>query len=223
MGKETDNIFELLQQWRKYTSRYEPDLRSFGKWLSEQADVSGNQGEEKVENTPFKERYINDTVPLEDQIVLHWGRLQRFTHLWSRKAMKNLPIRSIEEFGLIKSVELMGSVRKSDLVRYTLLETTTCFEMIKRLVRAGYMHEEIDPDDRRSRKVMLTARGKSLSAESETQLRQLSRLLIGNINSAQKQALLEVIRELDDFHGRLYLHHAEASLSGMLDWLEDKR
>lgn len=216
MGKETEKILELLHFWQEYTTDNAQDLKAFGIWLSKRQETGHEKKDIGNEGKPFRDRYIHKQVPLEDQIVLHWGRLQRFTHLWSRKALKDLPINSMEEFGLIKSVELIGKARKSDLVQYTLLETTTCFEMIKRLVKSGYLQEEIDSEDRRSRLVYLTEEGKQLSADCDNHVRQLSRLLIGNINLQQKQSLLEVLRDLDNFHGKLYENSSEKSLKEML-------
>lgn len=217
MGKETEKILRLLTYWKEFSEKESGDLAAFGKWLETHAgNQIGQPSSEPKDNGSFRDQYIHDDVSVEDRIVLLWGRLQRFTHLWSRKALKDLPLHSIEEFGLIKTVELLREVRKSDLVKHTLMETTTCFEMIKRLVRAGYLEEEVDPDDRRSRKVSLTSKGKLMSEKSEPQIKMLARLLIGNINQSQKLALLDVLQSLDGFHTELYSSHPESSLEDML-------
>lgn len=217
MGKETEKILRLLTYWKEFSEKESGDLAAFGKWLETHAENQIAQpSPEPKDNASFRDQYIHDDVSVEDRIVLLWGRLQRFTHLWSRKALKDLPLHSIEEFGLIKTVELLREVRKSDLVKHTLMETTTCFEMIKRLVKAGYLEEEVDPDDRRSRKVSLTRKGKLLSEKSEPQIKMLSRLLIGNISQSQKLALLDVLQALDGFHTELYSSHPESSLEDML-------
>jgi len=216
MGKEVQNIIALLHQWQKFSSEKGGDFHAFGKWLTEQTSTENTEAGEKETAAEFKNRYLHDKIPLEDQVVLYWGRLQRYTHLWSKKALKDLPINSMEEFGLLKSVQLLGKARKSDLVRFTLTEATTCFEMIKRLVKAGYLHEEIDPEDRRSRLVRLTAKGEALSKESEKQVRLLSRLLIGDLSTQQKLELLGVLKDLDSFHGKLYERDAHESLENML-------
>lgn len=217
MGKETEKILQLLSYWKEFTEKESGDLSAFGKWL----EVHANDQQEVITHTTeaatsFRDQYIHDEVSVEDRIVLLWGRLQRFTHLWSKKALKDLPLHSIEEFGLIKTVELLREVRKSDLVKHTLMETSTCFEMIKRLVKAGYLEEKVDPKDRRSRKVSLTQKGRLLSEESEPQIKMLSRLLIGNINQSQKLALLDVLHTLDGFHSELYIQKPDSPLEDML-------
>ncbi len=215
MGKETEKILQLLSYWKEFTEKEPADLSAFGKWLQEQAESQDEKQATEGEK-PFRDQYIHDEVSVEDRLVLLWGRLQRFTHLWSRKALKDMPLHSIEEFGLIKTVELLREVRKSDLVKHTLMETTTCFEMIKRLVKAGYLEEKVDPEDRRSRKVSLTKKGMLLSVESEPQIKMLSRLLIGNISQSQKLALLDVLQALDGFHSELYSKRPDSTLEDML-------
>jgi DNA-binding MarR family transcriptional regulator len=203
MGKETEKILELINYWKEFTEDHTADLSDFGRWLQKKElptpELSSNRPD-----TSFRDRYIHEQVPVADQIVLHWGRLLRFTQLWSKKAVSGLPINSVEEYGLLKSVALLGSVRKSVLVKSTLLETTTCFEMIKRLAKAGYLAEDVDPDDKRSRKVSLTGEGKVLTDRCDIEMKKLSTLLLGNISEAQKSSLLEVLRSLDTFHAGLY-------------------
>jgi DNA-binding MarR family transcriptional regulator len=215
MGKETEKILELLGYWQEYQkqSSKKEDVLDFARWLQKNIR-SENQPAPEEE---IRDQYIHDKVSLEKQIALLWARLQRFTHLWSRKAVQDLPLHSTEEFGLLKVVELTGSIRKSDLVKYTLMESTTCFEMIKRLVRAAYLREETDPDDRRSRKVSLTQKGKELSAASEENMRLLSTLLIGDINKEEKKQLHAILERLDRFHSECYEEDRGDDLRSMLE------
>jgi DNA-binding MarR family transcriptional regulator len=216
MSKEVEKVIELLTHWKEFSETGESSLKAFGRWLQENDEIFATV-ETKNTDVSFRNRYIHSQVPLEDQIVLHWGRLLRFTHLWSKKALKNLPISSTEEFGLLKTVELMGSARKTDLVKFTLLETTTCFEMIKRMVRSGFLREEVDPDDKRSRRVSLTQEGKKLSKRSDVEVKKLSHLLIGNIHKKQKIALLQVLQDLDNFHAKVYERESDQSIDQILE------
>ena len=215
MSKEVEKVIELLAHWKEFAEAEDGSLKEFGRWLQDKEKTTAIN-EAEVTDVSFRDRYIHSQVPLEDQIVLHWGRLLRFTHLWSKKALKNLPISSIEEFGLLKTIELMGSARKTDLVKYTLLETTTCFEMIKRMVRSGFLQEEVDPDDKRSRRVSLTQKGKKLSESSDVEVKKLSRLLIGDIHKEQKIALLQVLQDLDNFHAKVYEKESDQSIDQIL-------
>lgn len=215
MSKEVEKIIELLAHWKDFSQTEKPNLKAFGSWLQKKTD---NSYSEKAADTDmaFRDQYIHSQVPLEDQIVLHWGRLVRFTHLWSKKALKDLPISSVEEFGLLKTIELMGSARKTDLVKFTLLETTTCLEMIKRMVRAGFLKEEVDAGDKRSRRVSLTKEGEKLSQKSDVEVKKLSRLLIGDIQQDQKIALLNVLQHLDNFHAKVYEKEGDQNIDQVL-------
>lgn len=214
MGKETEKILELLNYWQEYIGNHTPELSGFAQWL---LDHKGKETEKKPQaedgdyHSPSK-HYILEEYSLDDQITLFWGRLIRYTHLWSKKALQNLSIHSIEEYGLLKSVELLKSARKSDLVKYSLLESTTCFEMIKRLVRTGFLKESVDTQDKRSRRVALTSQGKKTISEADVQMKQLSALLMGDLNEEQKTELLLLLRQLNLFHENLYHSDRKPSL-----------
>ncbi|MFW5726647.1 MAG: MarR family winged helix-turn-helix transcriptional regulator [bacterium] len=217
MGKETKKILELLSHWEEYQQQAleEGDIAGFGSWLQHkyQPKLTVQPGAKQA----FRDQYIHDKVSTDKQIALLWGRLQRFTHLWSRKAVQGLPINSTDEFGLIKTVDLLGSVRKTDIARYILVESTTCFEMIKRLVKAGFLKEETDPEDRRSRLVSLTKKGKELSILSERNMLLLGKLLIGNMQEEQKVRLHALLKQLDQFHSELYEQDKDHSLEDLLE------
>lgn len=216
MGKETEKILQLLSYWQQYIQDNPPDVTAFAQWLLDHADTTAaNESPKDNHNSPSK-HYILPTYSLDDQIALFWGRLIRYTHLWSRKALQGLRINSLEEYGLLKSVELLKSARKSDLVRYSLLETTTCFEMIKRLIRAGYLKESVDEQDRRSRRVALTSKGKESIGEADQQMKQLSMLLTGDLQQKQKADLLQLLRQLNIFHENLYHSDRKSSLDEMM-------
>ncbi|MDF9796868.1 DNA-binding MarR family transcriptional regulator [Catalinimonas alkaloidigena] len=217
MGKETEKILQLLNYWQAFTRQNEGDIFSFAKWLTKIAE----EQEQKVENDSSRDspsqKYIHHTYSIDDQLTLLWGRLIRYTHLWSRKALQNLHINSVEEYGLLKSVQLLKKARKSELIKFSLLESTTCFEMIKRLEKAGYLRETVDTLDKRSRLVSLTAKGKKTIVDADLQMKKLSNLLMGDLDEVQKHELLEMLRQLNVFHENLYQADKNASLDDMLN------
>lgn len=219
MGKETEKILQLLNYWQEYISNHSPDVHAFACWLIDQKEKEAektHKSEGGEYDSPSR-HYILAKYSLDDQITMLWGRLIRYTHLWSKKALQGLSIHSLEEYGLLKSVELLKSARKSDLVRYSLLENTTCFEMIKRLIRAGYLVESVDEEDKRSRRVALTSQGKDSIREADQRMKQLSMLLAGDLEEAQKSDLLQLLRQLNLFHENLYHSDRKSSLDEMLD------
>ncbi|MEK6478914.1 winged helix DNA-binding protein [Catalinimonas sp. 4WD22] len=220
MGKETEKILQLLNYWQKYTHQHDDDLFSFANWLSVQIE----KGDKKVKDTQETEspskQYIHHEYSLDDQLTLLWARLIRYTHLWSKKALQDSHINTVEEYGLLKSVELLKKARKSDLIKFSLLESTTCFEMIKRLEKAGYLAETVDPQDKRSRLVSLTSQGKKTVADADLHMKKLSKLLMGDLGEKQKSELLLLLRKLNVFHENLYQTDRNASLDDMLNQSE---
>ncbi|WPP51556.1 MarR family winged helix-turn-helix transcriptional regulator [Catalinimonas niigatensis] len=216
MGKETEKILQLLNHWQRYIKDNPPELSAFAQWLlDKKPDVPENEITKINHDSPSR-HYILSEYSTDDQISMLWGRLIRYTHLWSKKALQNLSIHSLEEYGLLKSVELLKSARKSDLVRYSLLENTTCFEMIKRLIRSGFLKESVDSEDKRSRRVATTLKGKKVLQEADQQMKQLSVLLMGDLEEEQKYDLLQLLQQLNIFHENLYHSDRKGLLNKMM-------
>jgi len=214
MGKEIEKILELLVYWKEYSKEGKTDIYEFAHWLLKN-DVNYTPKESEDHQYP-SQQYISSTYTVDDQLTLFWARLVRYTHLWSKKALHDLPISSVEEYGLLKSVQFLRNAKKSDLISYSLLETTTCFEMIKRLIKSAYLQESVDPNDRRSRLVQLTKKGEEIIAEADQNMRQLSVLLMGDLNKPQKEELLKYLSQLNLFHEKLYHDKREATFDQLL-------
>lgn len=216
MGKETEKILQLLNYWQEYTHQHDDDIFSFANWLSVQQDKRDEKVKDTQETGSPSKQYIHHEYSLDDQLTLLWARLIRYTHLWSRKALQNSHINTVEEYGLLKSVELLKKAKKSDLIKFSLLESTTCFEMIKRLEKAGYLAETVDPQDKRSRLVSLTTQGKKTIGDADLHMKKLSKLLMGDLKVEQKSDLLLLLRKLNIFHENLYQTDRNATLDDML-------
>ena len=193
----TDRLPEglaLLQAWDSY-SQENPDatLAGFGAWLQH------TQGSPKETTVP-----TSLSSSLDEDLFSLWGRLMRFTERWAKRAFEETPIRTLEEHGILMYIAQHGSPTKSEVAQHSLMEQTTCLEILKRLQRQELLSEFKDPNDRRSRRVELTEAGRYL-VKDELQMRgkQLASLMAGPMPTNAKLQLVGQLQELAQFQANL--------------------
>ena len=201
-------IHELVGYWLEYAEkRSDSSLLAFSKWLQNRLkpiNADQNKMETNIEN-----------VRLEIGQV--FGRLINYTENWGKLAFKDLPIRQFEDFGILMTVQHIGNPSKNELANLLIIEKSTVFEIIKRLVRDGLLKESIDQDDKRIRRVSLTKEGGKIAEKARQQAMKVSVLLMGDSNDEEIYTFLEKFKELDRFHELKYAQKGVSSIDDLLD------
>ncbi len=206
---------DLLSYFGEFSELHpEDNLEDFADWLSERVKQKNN---EVALVSEFSELPFTPEKPHLDEYISHLlGRLARFAILWSKKMFEDVPIRTMEEYGILMIIARSPNINKSDIAYQSLFETTTCLEIIKRLRRMELLVEEPDETDRRSRKVSLTKAGQVLVKQCEQQLIDFSRLMVGQLSKEEKEALAGAFGKLNGFHGKIYAQHRDATLEQII-------
>lgn len=188
---------ELIDHYLEFVdSNHEQDLAGFAEWLQDRTRV-----EDKLE--PHLQSEISNKG-LVLAIAEHWGRLSQFTAVWGKMAFQSLPINTFAEYGLLKVTAELNIPTKTDLVEMSMLEKSTCYEIIRRLQQLELIEEKKDQQDKRIRRVKLTAEGEKWIKQGDEQLAKIARVLVGDLNRKNQSQLLGMLLQLNNFHARLY-------------------
>ena len=87
---------------------------------------------------------------------------------------------------------------------HNLTETTSGADIIRRLVKSGYIEEFDDEQDKRSRRVKITGKGKQMMFEVFKEMTTTSRIIAGNLNHEEKLYLLYYLNKLENLHKSIY-------------------
>lgn len=209
-------IKELLEYWLDYAkTEAKPELSGFSKWLFlllfENPDESFTSRGEALASQ-------NGTT-LDFQIGYLFGRLTRYSEMLGKKTFRGLVIRSFEEYSLLKNIDIMGNPPKSELARASLMENSTCFEMINRMKKHGLLRDEVDESDKRSRRVSLSEQGKEVMDLADQRANLASRLLVGLLKNKDKSELLNHLIYLNEFHEKIHQEHGAESLDDLIKLL----
>lgn len=191
-----DDVIELLQAYQKFTKTGKAgDFATFGDWLKQEFSP--------VEDYLTDEEEVNK-AGLDVMASYLIGGISNFVDVWVKLTYQDLPLHSLGDFGIIKTVEYAINPTKKMIVEASVMERTTVIESIKRLIKEGVLKEEIDQEDRRKRRVSLTKKGEELVEVLNEKMTALGSLLIGNISDTEKKSLLPILKKLLHFHEHLY-------------------
>jgi MarR family transcriptional regulator, lower aerobic nicotinate degradation pathway regulator len=191
--------YELLRTLIEKVEAFEnenPDatplsVENFNLWL-----ING----QKQGNSDSFSRVEEFENPLEINIGSFIGGLYRYVKMYSKKALENSPINTIEEFTFLAVTWERNSISKTDLITRNVIEKTTGMAIIKRLLNLGFLHQTGSETDGRSQMVSLTDEGKNVLMKLFGEMSKVSVIASGQLTKEEKQTLQNILKKLDDFH-----------------------
>lgn len=191
-----EHLRNLIQEWMEFTAiQPEGDVTAFSRWVLQK----------QQEAPPVRQE------PIRESIGFQLGQLIRFVNIWEKKAFADLPLRGFMEFGALATVAQAGFPRKSDVVKELLVEPSTGFEVLKKLVREGFLSEIDDSGDHRTVRLKLSPLGRRVLAETGARVSELSGLLLGTLSNTEMMELERQLLLLNQFHFGFYESHKSAS------------
>lgn len=191
-----DNIIQLLKDYQEFTNKHgTDDFVLFGETLKQKY----SQPDTYETNEPtVNEAGLN---VIASHIL---GGLTSFVETWIKLSYEDLPLLSLGDFGIIKTIEMMQTPSKKEVADKQIMERTTCIESMKRLMKAGLLEELTDDNDKRIKRVKLSKNGKALVPKIDQRMMALSNLLMGNLSDMEKKSMIPILKKLSNFHHDLY-------------------
>lgn len=189
------NLLEKVESYEKQRPLEHITLADFAQWLAH--DIQQNDAQYTTSAPSVSEEP-------SDSIGALVGRLFRYAKTYSKFALKDTPLQTVDEFVYLVTLAHRGSMTKSELIEHNIQERTTGIEIIKRLVRANWILEQDDPEDRRSRRLTLTPEGAQVLRGVFGNMQGISKIVIGNLNRAEQWQLINLLNRLDHFHHEIF-------------------
>lgn len=194
-------ILPLLEKFEEESSVKEKSLDSFSTWLSEE-----------VESTQEDSRLKEAAEQGDTAITMLISYLYRYTKNYSKKALEDTPLSTFDDFAFLATLSYSGSLTKTELIQMHLLEITSGIEIIKRLSKYGYLTAFQDPNDKRSKRVKLTPKGRNVLEEVMEKMDQAAFIFSGKLSLRERADLLPVMHKLHDFHSEIFRRDRKSSL-----------
>lgn len=203
-------VLTAMETFESEKTDYQVDLDSFRIWLNEKFY-------QKESPQHLMHKMQVNTPELENEICKQILMLGRYAKIVLKKAMDKHPELVNEDFTYLYRLLDYESLTKMQLIEKNAHEKQSGLEIIKRLIKFGLVDEFPDPNDGRSKRVRVNAKGKELFLDSLEDVNSVSRILSGKLNEDEKKNLLELLKKLNIYHHIMYAEHRDDSLSNLLE------
>lgn len=142
--------------------------------------------------------------------------LYRYAKMYSRKAMKESGLKSVDEFALLITLMTHDTISKQELIKEQVLEKTSGIEIVNRLIRQGFVDQFDGDKDRRSKLLRITPQGRKEILQILPRMNQVSKIVVGNLTQTEQNLLTFLMRKLDHFHNDIFMNDKDAGLEDIL-------
>ncbi|TVQ18315.1 MAG: MarR family transcriptional regulator [Bacteroidetes bacterium] len=212
-----NKITQLISRWSEFEHKTgSSDMADFGRWLScddekRITEPAGVSPEADDHMTFYKQ------MPPARQFLTLLSRGARFLDFYLKKAFEGLEISSRLEFQFLVSIYEMKNPRKTDVIYFNLVELSTGVETLKRMQKNGLVTDFPDPADKRTKRLVLTAKGNEVLSAALKKFQWLD-LLVNSFGSDDSwQAFSPSLMWFNDFHNEVYHKHKEKSFEQLMD------
>lgn len=153
----------------------------------------------------------------ETSIAILVTFIHRYAKLYSRKIFLNSKISSLDDFSYLIVLVTHDSLSKTELIRKNVHEKASGMEIIRRLITDKLVKQTDDQEDKRSKRISITAAGRTAVFQVLQQLEEMGTLMTRNISEHEKESLHKILVKLDKFHYDIYLHDKELSVGEILE------
>jgi DNA-binding MarR family transcriptional regulator len=159
---------------------------------------------------------LDDGFAFDIEIGMLVSCVYRYAKLYSKKALADTPISTIDEFTYLAQLLRDTKPSKTELIEENIQEKTTGTEILRRLINNGLIEQLDDPTDRRSKRLKLSEAGYELMHQIMPRMNQVATLVGGDLSVAEKQQLVSLLQKLHLFHNPLFLNEHDAPIEELI-------
>ena len=209
--------YTLLKQLIEQTEAFERDtpaangqtMADFATWLvNQQVLTPAHKGGSLPATTDSADIYISILTAF----------LYRYTRLYSKKVLDKTLLSTLDDFTyLIMLLEDPVAPTKTELIDRNIHEKTTGIEVLRRLLSNGLVEQFDDLNDRRSKRLKLTDRGREEISALIPSMSQVATLIGGHLTPDEKAQLVHLLTKLHLFHNPIFLKERNIPIGKLIE------
>lgn len=153
-----------------------------------------NQKQEKAKGT-----LVGGVVPaLNDGLLLKIiGRISKLNMAYANLALKGTGLNQIEEFGVLQTIRKEKNPRKTEVIYANLFELSSGTDMLNRMKERGLIKEHADREDKRSKRIELTAKGEKIAKDCVVKIEQNASMLMNDLSDDDKELCIQLLKNIE--------------------------
>jgi DNA-binding MarR family transcriptional regulator len=190
---------ELVNRWAEFEKTHpDGDIDDFCRYhLIHQREVE-NKG-------PL----VGGVVPwhVDGLLLKIMGRISRMNAVYVYTAFADTGVDQLEEFGILLTIQHENNPKKTEVIYSMLLELSSGTDMLTRLIKKGFIREYPDGEDKRAKRLDLTAQGEKALEAARTQLGKVAKMLLLDMPEDDKRLCVKLLKNVEQKFSALFQGH----------------
>jgi DNA-binding MarR family transcriptional regulator len=153
----------------------------------------------KQQQKKVKGILVGGVVPaISDGLLLKIiGRISKLNMAYANIALKGTELNQIEEFGILVTIRKEKNPRKTEVIYANLFELSSGTDMLNRMKKRGLIKEYADKDDKRSKRIELTAKGEKVATACTERISKNAIMLMKDLSDDDKDLCIQLLKNIE--------------------------
>jgi DNA-binding MarR family transcriptional regulator len=135
------------------------------------------------------------------------GRISRINMVYAYAAFAGTGVDQLEEFGILLAINREKNPKKTEVIYSMLLELSSGTDMLNRLIKRGFIREYPDEEDKRAKRLTLTAEGETALEHSRLQIGKVAKMLLFDMEQDDKELCIRLLKNVEQKFSALFHEH----------------
>jgi DNA-binding MarR family transcriptional regulator len=146
--------------------------------------------------------------PVNDGLLLKIiGRISKLTMSYANLALRGTDLNQIEEFGILLTIQQEKNPKKTEIIYANLFELSSGTDMLNRMKKRGLIKEYMDKEDKRSKRIELTAKGAKVAQECKIRILKNATLMMNDLSNDDKELCIQLLKNVEMKFSALWQSH----------------
>jgi DNA-binding MarR family transcriptional regulator len=152
---------------------------------------------------------VGGVVPaISDGLLLKIiGRISRLNMNYANLALEGTGVNQIEEFGILITIKQEKKPKKTEVIYANLFELSSGTDMLNRMKKRGLIKETDDLEDKRSKRLELTAKGEKAVDACKGRILKNAVMLMKDLTEDDKQICIQLLKNVEIKFSALWQKH----------------
>lgn len=135
------------------------------------------------------------------------GRISKLNMNYANLALEGTGLNQIEEFGILVTIKQEKNPKKTEVIYANLFELSSGTDMLTRLKKRELIREYDDTEDKRSKRLELTARGEKAVAACKGRILKNAAMLMKDLTEDDEQLCIQLLKNVEIKFSALWQKH----------------
>lgn len=184
-----NKTIELVNQWGAFEEQYpQASIDDFCRHYLAQQQYSKPDGKQVGGVIP----------PVSNGLLLKIiGRISKLNMYYANQALKGTALNQIEEFGILYTIQQEKNPKKTEVIYANLFELSSGTDMLNRMQKRGLIIEYADADDKRAKRLELTALGVETAEFCKKRILQNAEMIMHDLSEDDKQLCIHLLENVE--------------------------